>query len=369
MKYTTLTERDFVDYDEKNREKEQSLTMTGRKILKSIIFGMLLCACLLLAASSDKGKGTSSTYALIMKAKDNPYNEMASEGFKEVIEASGNKCIIEYSEDYSVKEQIAAVKRAMGQNVSAVAVAANDEEALGGILTEAMDQGIHVLTLDSDTDAAYREVFINQVSIRSVGQVMMDAVLDISGGAGQWAILSTTSQASNQNAWIDEMKRIMQQPEYSSLRLVNIAYGMDEYGKSAEETRELIEKYPRLKVICAPTVIGMDAAARVLTEMGKENEIKLTGLGMPDELEPYVGKVCPYFYLWNPKTLGEVTAYASLALVEGEVTGKQSETFYVEGFGTYVITQGAGGGTEVVVENPIRFDISNIKAWSELFSP
>ena len=39
----------------------------------------------------------------------------------------------------------------------------------------------------------------------------MDAVLDIAGGEGQFAILSATSQAANQNAWIDAMKKIMEE--------------------------------------------------------------------------------------------------------------------------------------------------------------
>ena len=58
----------------------------------------------------------------------------------------------------------------------------------------------------------------------------MDAVLDISGGEGQFAILSATSQSANQNAWIDAMKKIMEEDDkYSKLELVEVAYGDDEH--------------------------------------------------------------------------------------------------------------------------------------------
>ena len=65
----------------------------------------------------------------------------------------------------------------------------------------------------------------------------MDAVLDITGGEGQWAILSATSQATNQNAWIDAMKEIMKEDKYSKLELVEVAYGDDEPQKSTDQTQ------------------------------------------------------------------------------------------------------------------------------------
>ena len=48
----------------------------------------------------------------------------------------------------------------------------------------------------------------------------MDAVKDLAGGEGQWAILSATSQASNQNAWIAAMKEVMEGEDYAGLELV-----------------------------------------------------------------------------------------------------------------------------------------------------
>ena len=79
--------------------------------------------------------------------------------------------------------------------------------------------------------------------------------------------LSATSQAANQNAWIDAMKTIMESDEkYSKLDLVEVAYGDDEPQKSTDQTTALLEKYPDLKVICAPTTVGIAAAAKYLQD-------------------------------------------------------------------------------------------------------
>ncbi len=94
--------------------------------------------------------------------------------------------------------------------MDSICIAANDENALQAALEETMDAGIKVCCEDSKTTPDSRQVFVNQAGVQEIGQALMDAVLDISGGEGQWAILSATSQAANQNAWIDAMKEVME---------------------------------------------------------------------------------------------------------------------------------------------------------------
>ena len=127
---------------------------------------------------------------------------------------------------------------------------------------EAMDEGIKVSSFDSAPNKDSREIFVNQAGTKEVAQALMDAVLDISGGEGQFAILSATSQSANQNAWIDAMKTIMEgDDKYSKLELVDVVYGDDEPQKSTDQTAALLQNYKDLKVICAPTSVGIAAAA------------------------------------------------------------------------------------------------------------
>ena len=150
--------------------------------------------------------------------------------------------------------------------MDAICIAGNDENALQACLSEAMDAGIKVSCLDAKVNPASRMTFVNQAGTKEIGEALMDAVLDISGGEGQWAILSATSQATNQNAWIEAMKEVMKEDKYSKLELVEIAYGDDEPQKSTDVTQALLQNYPDLKVICAPTTVGIASAAKVLQD-------------------------------------------------------------------------------------------------------
>lgn len=324
------------------------------------------------AATTEAASGdltTDGTYAIIVKSAGNPYNEKESQGFTETIEAMGGTAIVKEPASATAEDQIAMINELVSQGVDAIAIAANDTDALQPALQAAMEAGIHVSGLDSATNAASREVFVNQAGIDIIGQTLMDAVLDISGGEGQWAILSATSQATNQNAWIESMKTVMTGADYASLELVDVAYGDDEYQKSVDQTTALLQNYPDLKVICAPTTVGIMAAAKVLQDTG--SSCKLTGLGLPSEMADYIGsgddKSCPYMFLWNPIDIGRLSAYTSIALVNGVITGAEGDMFTAGDLGDYTVTAAADGGTELILGPPFEFNGDNIETWKEVY--
>ena len=318
------------------------------------------------AAASEGGK----TFAIVTKSAGNPYNEREAAGFQEVIEASGNKCIVQHPESATADAQIAVINSLISQKVDAICLAANDENALQAVLQQAMDAGIKVSCLDSKVNKDSRATFVNQAGTVEIGQALMDAVYDLAGGEGQWAILSATSQAANQNAWIEAMKTIMEEDsKYAKLDLVEVAYGDDEPQKSTDQTQALLTNYPDLKVICAPTTVGIAAAAKVLQDQG--SAVKLTGLGLPSEMAEYIGDddahSCPYMFLWNPIDVGRLGAYVSMALVDGTITGAEGDKFTAGDLGDYTVVAAADGGTEIILGPPFKFDPSNIEEWKTVY--
>ncbi len=344
--------------------------MKYMKILLPLLIVLLFCAGCNMTKPAQKEDRGKKIYALITKSQGNPYNDLAARGFQEVIEKNGGICIIASPEKARAEDQIALVKSMIDRQVNSITIAANDTDALQSILTMAINKGIKISTMDSDTNAASRMTFVNQASTAKIGQVLMDGVYDIGGGKGQWAILSATSQATNQNSWIRQMQTVMEDKKYSELSLVDIVYGQDDYEISKEKTRKLLAEYPDLKVICAPTSVGIEAVAEVLRESGSNTKVKVTGLGLPSAMAPYItGKnpVCPYIYMWNPLNMGRLSAYVSIALVDKKISGKVGEQFEAGELGRFEITPREEGGTEVIVAPPIKFDADNINEWKELF--
>lgn len=313
--------------------------------------------------------GEDQIYALITKSAGNPYMERMAGGFEEVVEESGHEAIIKHPAEITAEAQISLINELVAQNVSAIAIAANDVDALQTALQAAMDQGIKVVSLDSSVNAASRNTHIQQAGVQQVAQSLVDSVEDLAGGSGDWAILSATSTATNQNAWIDAMQEIMEDDQYSDLNLVEIAYGDDEYQKSVDQTLALINNYPDLKVICAPTTVGLAAAAKVITDEGLAGELILTGLGLPSEMAEFIGDdaATPYMFLWNPVDVGRVSGYSLIEMVNGELTGALGEKFDAPDGNTYEVVDDGADGTEIIVGPPFRFDASNIDEWKEVY--
>ena len=323
------------------------------------------------AAASTGDLTTDKTYCLIVKSAGNPYNQKEAEGFKEAIEAQGGTFVLQEPAAADAESQITCINNAISQGVDAIAIAANDADALQPALTEAKNSGIHVLALDSATNAASLEVFCNQAGITQVGETLMEAVKDISGGEGKWAILSAASTATNQNAWIDSMKSVMEGSDYAGLELVGVYYGDDEYQKSVDQTDAILAENPDVKVICAPTTVGIMAAAKVVEDKGLAGSVKVTGLGLPSEMADYIGTTdsdaCPYMFLWNPIDLGRLAGYTAIALVNGVITGAEGDSYTAPDGTTYEVTAASDGGTEIILGPPFGFNPDNIEEWKTVY--
>jgi len=225
-----------------------------------------------------------------------------------------------------------------------------------------------VYSLDSSVNPRSRATHVNQADTQAIGQTLVEAAFDMAGGSGEIAILSATSQASNQNAWIAVMQETLKQPKYAGLNLVRIAYGDDLRDKSTSETQGLLASFPNLKVIIAPTTVGIAAAAKVVTDQRLIGRIKVTGLGLPSEMADYINNgACPYMYLWNPIDVGYLGAYVATGLTSGKISGKVGDKFTAGRLGQYTITQAPDGGTEVLLGPPFKFEPSNINDWKSVY--
>ncbi|MFP4697830.1 MAG: rhamnose ABC transporter substrate-binding protein [Eubacteriales bacterium] len=318
-------------------------------------------------SETQEDNNTEKKFALIVKNTGNPYNEKQIEGFENAIDEIGGEAIIKAPDQPTAEAQIQMINELIIQEVDVIAIAGNDPDALQPALQEAMNAGIKVLSLDSAVNADSRMVHVNQADPERIGRVQVQAISEMIGGEGEIAILSATSQATNQNAWIEWMETELEKSEYDDIELVKVAYGDDLRDKSVSETEALLQSYPDLKGIISPTTVGIAAAGKVLTDKGLKGEVELTGLGLPSEMADYIESgVSQWMYLWNPIDVGYLSGYSANALVEGTITGEAGETFEAGDLGEKEVVQ-VGDGTEIMLGDPFEFNAENIGEWKEVY--
>jgi rhamnose transport system substrate-binding protein len=320
------------------------------------VLALTLTAC----GSGEEGGGGGGdgevSITMLPKNLGNPYFEASTAGAQEAAGELGATVEEVGPDAASPDAQVPFINTAAQQGVSALVVSANDPTAIGDALEEARSAGTKVVTFDSDTEPQFRDLFINQASPEGIADKQLELIADQIGGEGEIAILSASANATNQNAWIALMEEKLAS-DYPDIELVETVYGDDDDQTSFDKTAALLQSHPDLKGIVSPTTVGIAAAARYVSTSEYKGKVAVTGLGTPSGMREYVedGTV-EAFALWNPNDLGYLATQAAAALVAGDITGEEGETFTAGRLGEFTV--GADG--EVLLGEPYVFDESNI---------
>lgn len=299
--------------------------------------------------------------AFLPKDVVNPYFAASAAGAQAAATELGGQFQQVGPQTSNAAEQVTWIQTLTQQKVAAIVVSANDPDALAPALKDAAAQGIKVISFDSDVAPDARIAFANQADSDQIGRIQVQIMGKELNCEGDIAILSAAATATNQNAWIDVMKDELAKPGYENLKLVEVAYGDDDPQKSHDKTIELLTAYPDLKGIISPTTVGITAAAQALEEEGRgggsDNQVKLTGLNLPNQMKPYVTSgTVEEFALWDPGNLGYLAYYMAANAIAGNLTGAEGETFTAGKLGTYTV----GPNGTVILGPPTIFNADNI---------
>jgi len=267
----------------------------------------------------------------------------------------------------SVAGQIEIVTTAATNGVGAVMISNNAGDQITPAAEAAQAAGAKVVTWDSPIPSgAGEDIFVAQVDFGSIGVVMADMALSITGGSGQFAVLSATPDAANQNAWIEAMKAALAaDAKYAGLELVDVVYGDDQAEVSYNRALALVDSYPDLKLIMAPTTVGIQAAAKAMQDEGLCDTVKTSGLGLPSEMVSYTLNGCaPEFALWDFRDLGYLTYYTAYGLATGQLTGEIGETFTAGRMGDFTVEADPGReGAKRILMGPFTvYNAENVEA-------
>ncbi|MPQ93293.1 MULTISPECIES: rhamnose ABC transporter substrate-binding protein [Thioclava] len=324
---------------------------------------LVTTAAVALAMMAGTASAKEMRIALVVKALGIGFFEAAHKGAEEAAKDLGDvKVIYTGPTDTTAEGQIEVLNSLIAQNVDAIAVTANDTDALVPTLKKAMQRGITVISWDSGVAAGGREMQLNPSSTELIGKMLIKMAADNMPDGGDVAVLSASSTATNQNNWIAAMKDDM--GNYPNINLVATVYGDDLADKSYREAKGLIEKYPNLKAIIAPTSVGIVAAAKAVTDAGKIGEINVTGLGLPSEMAAYVENgASKSFAIWNPIDLGYAATEIAYNLAKGNAKAEPGAKIPMGRLGEVTLDD----NTEGAMADPFVYDKSNIEQFKDIF--
>ena len=275
---------------------------------------------------------------LLPKLDTDPYFQVAKGGAEDAAKEIGGSVIQAAPSQATAEAQIEFINNFVAQKVGVIAIAGNDANAVAPALKRAAKEGIRVISYDSGVATDARQAFVNQVKGESLAEMMLLSMHDLIGGEGEFAILSSTATATNQNAWIDLMKKkIASDPKYAKMKLVQVAYGEESEQVNQQQALALVQAFPNLKGIIVPAGIGLPAAARALEQAGVLSKVKLTGLAPATLMKKYIVAGQAQDIWWNVTDLGYLTYQVAQQIASCKISGKEGEKFTAGRLGNYVI--------------------------------
>lgn len=328
----------------------------------SILKKILTTAALATALMTQTAAAENVKIAIVVKALGIGFFEAANKGAEEAAKELGDVEIIYTGPTETTAEgQIEVLNALIAQGVNAIAISANDPDAVAPTLQKAMERGITVISWDSGVAKEGRQMHLNPSSSALIGNTIIKLAADNMPEGGDVAILSATSTSTNQNVWIEEAKKVL--PNYAGINLVDVVYGDDLADKSYREAQGLVAKYPNLKAIIAPTTVGILAASQAITDAGLIGKVNVTGLGLPSEMAGAVESgATKSFAIWNPIDLGYAATMLAYNINKGATT-EAGASIPMGRMGAAVLDENG----EAAMSDPFTYDASNIAEFKSIF--
>jgi rhamnose transport system substrate-binding protein len=331
-----------------------------RRTFTSLVAGMSLAASMMGTSAMAQD---NMRIALVVKALGIGFFEAAAEGAEEAAAELGNVEIIYTGPtDTTAEGQIEVINSLIAQGVDAIAISANDPDAVAPALQRAMQRGITVISWDSGVAEEGRMMHLNPSSTELIGNTILRLAADHMPDGGDVAFLSASATATNQNAWIAAAEEAL--PNFPGINIVATVYGDDLSDKSYREAQGLMASYPDLQAIIAPTTVGILAACQAVSDAGRIGEINVTGLGLPSEMAGCVESgATRSFAIWNPIDLGYSAAMIAHALASGEATAEPGAEIPMGRMGSVTLDD----ATTAAMSDPFTYDASNVADFADIF--
>lgn len=265
------------------------------------------------------------TIGLMPKFTSDPYFVAANQGAQEAAAELGITVEFNGPVNADVSAQVDIVDKWIRRGVDAIAVSANDPDALAPVMKKAQAAGIKTSTWDADVNGG-RDVFLNQATFAGLGATFVEMAVRAAGTSeGDFVIVTAVLTAPNQNRWIEELKKYAAD-KYPGMNFPAILPGDEDFEKSKNVTFNYLQANPNTAGVICVTGVATPGAVEAVKQLDMVGKVGVTGLGVPSLIRPFLkdGSL-KEAALWNPIDIGYGAIYIAHAQIKGTLDKSSGE--------------------------------------------
>ncbi len=362
-----------------------------RKVWFIALLAMIVIATMPVFASGTSEAATGERVyrvGVIPKFIAEDYFIAAENGFREAERELGNvrvDWVGDTMSQTSSANQRNYIQSFIDRDYDAILVSALDPDSYADTLKQARDQGILVVTWDADVRADARDWFVNQGEFDEIGIATFTGIAgELQGhgpGRAKVALVSTTPDSPNQNAWLEAIIREYESKmdtDYSHIDLLRgpgeIVYAGNDQGTADEQIMALLTARPDISGMVALSSNTVPAVSSARDQLGIGEGLKIVGISVPEtsRADMEAGRMSGVV-LWQPFDLGYLTLHLTVDALEGNaptgstyvspLTGTNMTVDFTDG--ETVVRYPADGhkilaDNEVILGPPIVWNLNNI---------
>ena len=211
-------------------------------------------------------------YYMIAFASGIEYWKGCFEGFERAAKMHGAKVFYTGSPGTSVNEEVTVFQQVAAKRPAGIAVTCVEPQGFVDAINAAVEQGIHVVTFDSDSPASKRYGYLGtgNENAGAAAAAHMAGLLNGSGEVGVVMLPGLLNQEQRSSGFVNYMKSYA-----PGITVVQIANGGQDQTTAASATAALIQAHPNIKGLFGVNAWQGTGIATAVEEAGKKGTIKV----------------------------------------------------------------------------------------------
>ena len=299
----------------------------------SLILALAMVLCCVSFAVAETAE--TQTIYFMPKEISGAWNIYSITGAVSFGEKTGVNVIVSGPASADATAQINMLEDAIVAKPNAIVIATNDAAGCEASINKAIEQGITVITYDSDCATSNRAYYVNSCSDYECARDFVKEVAAAKGEDAKIAVMGGGISAGNQQ---DRLKGVQDEiaENYPKMEIVATTWSDDDAEVAYQNAENLIMANPELDAIIGISGYEPHSAAGAVEDAVAQGivpagQIYITGLTLPDVIRKYVedGTVTSV-YVTEPAFLAYTATYVAYQLANG-VTFNAGDVITVEG--------------------------------------
>ncbi len=306
----------------------------NKKRFLSILTLGALTSSLIFSVGCDEEK--TINVALIFKSQSQ-YWENPKLGATHASEELNAEVYFDAPEKEDINAQISMVKDAVSNKVDAIVISpVEDDDELAQLLQSAQNNGIKVITIDSDSREETRSVCIS-TNNEYAGAIAARKAYELLDGQGNIGIVTHTPTASNaierKSGFTSQIDSYNKDSEEEIIKVSVTENGNNSIAEAKEAAIKLIKENPDVEVIFATNQTMTIGTCMAVDELGKEDSVDVLGFdsfqskeGSKSSDEYIKSGTLDGFILQNPYNMGYLGVKYARDLIQGQAIASNIDT-------------------------------------------